>query len=63
MNTICVKKQNNYYDIFSADGWENHTRFHYNKGKLTFITGRTLTKEEFHAFKQEIKNVSVTSKK
>ena len=42
-------------DIFTGDGWENHTRFQLKNRALSFVSGKTLTKEEFLQVKQEVK--------
>jgi hypothetical protein len=45
--TILKNGTKGIYDVFSGDGWTNHTKIHYNKSKnkLTFVEGVHITKE------------------
>lgn len=53
----------NFIDIFKNKGWENHTRFLKQGKNLVFISGNTLTKEEFLQIKKNHCHVYITSKR
>lgn len=52
---ITIKQINNIIDVFTGKGWYNHTRFLKTNKNLSFVSGKTLTKEEFLTLKQELK--------
>jgi len=60
MNKLFIKKTKNIIDVFKNTGWEDHTRFELQGKTLKFISGRTLSKEEFQQLKQELKNNATT---
>lgn len=62
-SSLQLKQHNNFFDVFTGLGWENHTRFLLKNKTLSFISGKTLTKAEFLQIKQEIKNNASSSSK
>lgn len=43
MKILRVKKTA-FYDIFTGNGWKNHTRVHYRHHKVKYISGNILPK-------------------
>jgi len=56
MNTFTVKTYNNFIDVFTGEGWENHTRFQQQNKMLKFVSGKTLNTKDFKKLKQELKS-------
>lgn len=52
---MVIKQYNNFIDIFTDYGWNNHTRFVKKNNTLSFVKGKTLSKENFLTLKQELK--------
>jgi len=41
-------------DVFTGQGWDKHTVFEVNEGKVRLIRGASVTNEEFRKFKESL---------
>lgn len=39
-------------DVFTGDGWENHSRFQLFKGHLKLVAGTPVTEAEYNTLKE-----------
>lgn len=60
---MIIKIYKNFIDVFKNKGWEDHTRFLKQGKNLIFISGNTLTKEEFLQIKKDYCHVYTNSKR
>ena len=63
LSQVQLKAYNKFIDVFTGEGWYNHTRFTVHNKVLKFVSGKTLTKHEFLQVKQGVTSNANSSKK
>lgn len=57
MKILRVKKTS-LYDVFTGNGWYNHTRVHFSNKGLTFVSGKKLPKNEVLEIHNVVKSLN-----